>query len=79
MNNVLSAHKIHGGGGGVDERAEGTTSRAKAPCAPHKHMRAQSHANVTRTSHAHVGAELRVARRERQRGHAGAKRGGPRS
>jgi hypothetical protein len=39
---------------GVDEGPEGTASRAKAPCAPREHVRAQSHANAPRTSHAHV-------------------------
>jgi hypothetical protein len=67
---------------GVDERAEGTASSIKAPCAPREHVCAQSRANVPRTSHAHVGAELRMrraARRERQRDHAGAERAGPRA
>jgi hypothetical protein len=75
---VLSAHKIQGGRRaclGVDERVESTTSRVEAPRAPREHARAQGRADATRTSRAHVGAELRTrraARRERQRGTPGA-------
>jgi hypothetical protein len=41
-------------------RAEGTTSRAKAPRAPREHARAQGHADAPRTSHAYAGAEPRA-------------------
>jgi hypothetical protein len=57
---------------GVDERAEGTASRAKAPRAPRKHARAQGRANVSLTSHAHVRAERAGPRAGRAQGHAGA-------
>jgi hypothetical protein len=51
---------------GVDERAEDTASRAKAPRAPREHTRAQVHANAPRTSHAHAHA---LCAASRQRGH----------
>jgi hypothetical protein len=57
---------------GVDERAEGTASRAKALRAPREHARAQGRANVPLTSHAHVGAERVGSRAVRAQGHAGA-------
>jgi hypothetical protein len=47
---------------GVDERAEGTTSRAKAPRAPREHTHAQGCADAPRTSRAHAEAELRTRR-----------------
>jgi hypothetical protein len=59
---------------GVDERAEGTASRAKAPRAPREHERAQGRADASRTSHAHAGAELRAT--SRQWGHAKTERAG---
>jgi hypothetical protein len=45
---------------GVDERADGTASRAKAPRAPREHVRALGRASAPRTSHAHAGAVLRT-------------------
>jgi hypothetical protein len=61
---------------GVDERVEGTASRAKAPCAPREHARTQGRIDASWTGCAHAGAEPRT-RRERQRGHAKAERAGP--
>jgi hypothetical protein len=59
---------------GVDERAEGMVSRAKAPRAPREHERAQGRADAPRTSHAHVGAELRTRRAVRHEQAAGPRR-----
>jgi hypothetical protein len=51
-------------------RAEGTTIRAKALCAPREHARVQGHADAPRTNRAHAGAEP-WARGHATQGHRG--------
>jgi hypothetical protein len=78
MNNVISAHKIHGGGGGrwarpgVDERVESTTSRAKAPRAPREHALTRRERVARTPGSSCARAALCAARR--QQGRAGAVR-----
>jgi hypothetical protein len=60
---------------GVDERAEGTASHAKAPRAPREHARAQGRTDAPRTSRARAGAELRTRRAARREQAAGPRRG----